>query len=101
MGAWIYVPKAVGSMGFEGAYVNYFTDADCTTLNTVNGTWGVGIGPGNTVFDAWQYAHLDFIAPLPGTKAGAFGVSVGSNQAGGMGQAYFDSLYFTPAPGHF
>jgi hypothetical protein len=55
----------------------------------------------NTVSNTWQYVHMEDIVPPAGAKAGTFFVTVIAGAAGQEGQAYFDSLYFTPAPGRF
>ncbi len=101
MGAWIYIPKAAGSTSFATFGVFYFSDADCQTPNSVNDISGTWKGTMGTGFDQWQNLRVESTVPFPGTRSARFTVEVGSNTAGGMGQAYFDNLYFTPTPGHF
>jgi hypothetical protein len=98
MGGWIYVPKT--SLGSGRIGLLYFRDTDCKTTVNTNGQCEITIGPGDPARESWQLAHLELTAPVAGAKAAKFVVDLDSGKAG-LAQAYFDALYFTPAPGHF
>jgi hypothetical protein len=101
VGGWVYLPSSGGGSVYGSVDVNWFTDTNCANLNVINSNWGVTTPVDMTLVNTWQYSHLDNVVPYPGTKAALFGMQVESNQNGRLAQAYFDSLYFTPAPGRF
>lgn len=105
LGGWIYIPSATaGAPPFVNIGVFLYTDASCTTMvgaNAADRPWDVWTAPtNNSILDAWMHLHRDGISLPSETKAGRFYVGVIGN-AQMHAQAYFDSLYLTPAPGRF
>jgi hypothetical protein len=100
MGAWVYIPASapggIGPWPYAFVAIAWYTDTGCSSSTGAS----LGIGPSAGVLDAWQYIHQEGVVPPAGTKAGKFLVGAYGNSAG-FAQAYFDSLYFTPAPGRF
>jgi hypothetical protein len=105
LGAWVYLPSAGGNAASAEIGMGWWGDASCTSGNELRNASGSIDGPyqfaNNTLHDTWQFLHIENIVPPAGAKAAKFFLAVTAGTAGGTGQAYFDSLYFTPAPGRF
>ncbi|HEX2660615.1 MAG TPA: hypothetical protein VHU40_20180 [Polyangia bacterium] len=105
LGGWLYIPSATaGGSPYVNIGLFLYADASCTTTvgaGAADRPWDVWTAPsGVSTFDAWFHLHKDGITVPSETKAGRFYVGVIGN-AQMRAQTYFDSLYFTPAPGRF
>jgi hypothetical protein len=99
MGVWIYVPKT--SVGYASFRLMYYSDSDCKTLNQPTPSSQISVNAGTvTVFETWKQLRAESFKPTAGTKSAGLEIQLSANRVG-LEQAYFDSFYVTPAPGHF
>ncbi len=98
-GGWVLTPSGSGSQGLAGLAAWWYTDANCmtrTSSSVQNTTISVDE---SSAYDVWKLFRADSVVPPSDARYATFSVFL--QAITGTGQAYFDSLYFTPAPGRF
>jgi hypothetical protein len=98
-GGWVLTPAGSGSQGHAGLGPWWYTDANCMTRTSGTVQNSIILVDESSTYDVWKLFRADSVVPPSDARFATFSVFVEART--GTGQAYFDSLYFTPAPGRF